>query len=68
MNWSNDNNYLISCSLDYNVIIWKMDNKSKFKEFINVEGDQINSVVFISKDKCDFVCGGNVGSIRKFII
>ena len=68
LNWSNDNNYLISCSLDYNVIIWKMDNKSKFKEFINVEGDQINSVVFISKDKCDFVCGGNVGSIRKFII
>jgi len=68
LNWSLNSNFLISCSLDYNVIIWKMDDKSKFKEFINVEGDQINSAHFISKDKCDFVCGGNSGAIHKFTI
>lgn len=63
LNWSDDSNYLISGSLDCCVMLWQIDAKKRLKEYQNIDGDQINSVVFI-KDHTEFICGGNACTIR----
>ena len=57
LNWSEDSKFLISGSLDESVMLWKMENKSRLKNYPCIDGDQINSAVIINANN-DFVCGG----------
>ena len=67
LNWSENSQFLISASLDESVMLWKMENKSRLKNYPCIDGDQINSAVIINENN-DFVCGGYSCTIEKVTV
>ena len=64
LDWSSDSNFIVSGSLDGAVMVWNLEKKSRFKYFINVDGDQINAVSFTNEDK-DVICAGGACVINQ---
>ena len=64
LNWSENSQFLISGSLDESVMLWKMENRTRFKNYPCIDGDQINSAVIINENN-DFICGGYSCTIEK---
>ncbi len=58
LDWTSDSKFLISCSLDYTVMIWDIETKKRVKNYQSIDGAQQNSVKFVNDNK-DFVCAGN---------
>ena len=64
--WTNDDNYLISGSLDRSCILWDLSKKLKVHVWSNVDNEVINSIAIIN-DK-EFVCGGHSCTVNKISI
>ena len=45
-------------------MVWNLEKKSRFKYFINVDGDQINAVSFTNEDK-EVICAGGACVINQ---
>lgn len=57
LDWTTDCKYLISCSLDYAVMIWELETRKRLKNYQSIDGAAQNAVKFLNDEK-DFVCAG----------
>ena len=57
LDWSADGKFLVSSSLDGNVMIWELESKKRVKNYANFDNNQINGVRFLNDNK-DVVCAG----------
>jgi WD40 repeat protein len=64
IDWSQDDNSLISGSLDKSVILWNVANNTKTETFSETDIEVVKVSKFISDS--EFVCGGHCCAIRKY--
>lgn len=58
ISWSFDSKFLVSASLDFCCMMWDIEKNEKIKDYVSIDGKEINACCFINENK-DFACGGN---------
>ena len=64
--WNEDNNHVVSGSLDTNIIIYQVEKPMKNIKFLNAHKDGVNTVQWISST--EIVSGGNDATVKKWSI
>ena len=66
LDWSADGKFLVSSSLDGNVMIWELESKKRVKNYANFDNNQINGVRFTNDNK-DVVCAGYSCNLKEIV-
>ncbi len=64
ISWNNDNNRVVSGSLDTNIIVYQVDKPIKNIKFLGAHKDGVNTVEWISAD--EIISGGNDATLKKW--
>jgi WD40 repeat protein len=66
LDWSPDDNLLVSGSLDRSVIVWNVPEQSRAKVLPDVDYEVVLTVGFVNQK--EFFCGGHSCALIRFSI
>jgi WD40 repeat protein len=64
LDWSGDDSYLASCSMDKTVKIWNISETVLLKTFENMDSEVLQKLRFVNEN--ELICGGYSIALRLF--
>ncbi len=64
LDWSDDDSYLASCSMDKTVKVWNISETVVLKTFQNMDIDVLQKLKFVNEN--ELICGGYSIALRVF--